>query len=258
MSRLKSLSRRMLLVSGLLAVLGAGAGTYAVAGSLITGPDADGVVRACFNRSSGAVQIVNAGTACKKNEGALTINTKGVKGDPGPAGPAGAKGDPGPAGPAGAKGDPGPAGPQGEQGEAGPQGEPGPAGMAEGRSTDTFTNEGITLEQDGEVDATPLRTASAGRLLASKTVRSLQVDCNGDAPWRMWLTVDGVRVPGTVIASIPDDQQQRNVTLTGVTADVVDAGDHVVAIAWECPGPGGSTTTTTFATRNATLVVLGG
>ena len=45
-----------------------------------------GVIYACVG-SSGAVQIVAAGTACKKNETALNWNATGPTGAPGPRGP---------------------------------------------------------------------------------------------------------------------------------------------------------------------------
>jgi hypothetical protein len=70
---------------------------------------------------------------------------QGPKGDPGPAGAAGAKGDVGPAGPQGAKGDPGPPGTQGDKGETGPSGL---AGVRIVRSNCDATSCAAQCEQD--------------------------------------------------------------------------------------------------------------
>ena len=65
-------------------------------------PDDQGVITGCYNSTSGALRVIDAGkTKCASSERALTWNQRGVAG---PAGPAGAVG---PAGPAGV---PGPAG----------------------------------------------------------------------------------------------------------------------------------------------------
>lgn len=89
-----------------------------------------GVLEACINPGNGGMRLVNASTACHKNETRISWNEEGPPGPqgpigpPGPAGPPGAPGAPGTPGTPGATGDPGPAGPPGSPGPAGP---PGPA-----------------------------------------------------------------------------------------------------------------------------------
>jgi hypothetical protein len=62
--------------------------TIASADSLMTA----GVITACVNKSSGAIQIVSAGSRCAGNQVKLDWNRQGPKGDTGPRGPAGPSG----------------------------------------------------------------------------------------------------------------------------------------------------------------------
>jgi hypothetical protein len=81
-----------------------------VGGATVVGAQSTGgVIRACVS-TSGSLQIVGSGVACKNNESLLTWNTQGLQGPPGPARPAG------PAGPAGPVGPQGPAGVSGVTG----------------------------------------------------------------------------------------------------------------------------------------------
>ena len=172
----------------------------------------------------------------------------------GPKGPAGAKGAPGPAG---ERGPAGPTGPGGTPGSTGATGPTGPAGPTEGASTDAYTVNGLTPVADATIDPATVSTTRAGRLLVSKTIGSLQVDCSGGATLRMWLTLDGVRVPGTVIAQIPDNAVVRAITLTGVTAAAVPPGQHEGRVAIDCENATVAGNTS-FSSGNLTLVVLGG
>jgi hypothetical protein len=172
------------------------------------------------------------------------------------AGPAGPVGPAGPAGPDGAAGARGERGPQGEPGTKGDRGETGPAGPTEGASTDELTQAGIAVTPDGTLDSASVTTTRAGRLLVSKTLPALQVDCADGATWRLWLTIDGVRVPGTLVKSMPDNAQQRNVTLTGVTSTAVPAGTHDGRVAYDCVGVA-SAGVTSSGSQNLTAVVLG-
>ncbi len=94
------------------------------------------VIHACYNDSNGLVHIVNASSACKPGEQAVSWNVEGPTGPAGPkgaTGPAGPEGPPGPTGatgPAGPKGATGPAGPAGPAGATGATGATGPAGPA--------------------------------------------------------------------------------------------------------------------------------
>ena len=68
-------------------------------------PDDQGVITGCYNSTSGALRVIDAGKVkCSSSERALTWNQKGQQGPAGPAGPAGAQG---PAGPVGNQGVPG-------------------------------------------------------------------------------------------------------------------------------------------------------
>lgn len=87
---------------------------------------AQGVIRACVQRSSQQVRIIGSSEACRATEVTVEWNIIGSPGTPGPAGPMGPQG---PAGPQGPQGDAGPQGLQGEPGPQGPQGEPGPQGL---------------------------------------------------------------------------------------------------------------------------------
>jgi hypothetical protein len=102
-------------VTTLAVVLIAGAGAFAH-------DPHDGVIRGCYDKSSGRLRIVDAERRCGDDERSLTWNDRGRRGE------IGAKGVDGRPGPAGPKGDVGPAGPQGDDGMPGPAGAAGPAG----------------------------------------------------------------------------------------------------------------------------------
>jgi hypothetical protein len=95
----------------------------AVAGGFVYAqiPGGDGVIRACYKKSGGALRV-EANKSCKPGERRLTWNKKGRQGDVGPPGP---QGPVGPPGPMGERGPEGPAGRDGDRGPTGPQGPPG-------------------------------------------------------------------------------------------------------------------------------------
>jgi hypothetical protein len=72
--------------------------------------NAQGVIRACVQKSSQQTRIIADGESCRPTEALVTWSAQGAKGDKGDTGPAGPKGDTGPTGPEGPKGDTGPAG----------------------------------------------------------------------------------------------------------------------------------------------------
>ncbi|HEX2047113.1 MAG TPA: hypothetical protein VHF27_05070 [Acidimicrobiales bacterium] len=82
-------------------------------------PAADGTITGCYHGESGALRVVDAASACRNNETAITWSQRGPQGPVGPQGPAGPQGVPGPAG---AEGHPGATGPTGPAGPAGPAG----------------------------------------------------------------------------------------------------------------------------------------
>lgn len=64
-----------------IAVIAMGGAAYA------TIPSADGVISACYQRSGGALRILDADTnSCTAKENLLTWNSEGVQGDPGVSG----------------------------------------------------------------------------------------------------------------------------------------------------------------------------
>jgi Collagen triple helix repeat (20 copies) len=122
---------------GLAAVVGAlavGGGGNAMAAAT-TGPVGGAVIHTCFNRTTGALRVVSAGSRCRKSESSLSFNQAGPQGARGnagalgPAGASGAAGSAGPAGPAGPAGADGAAGQAGGTGSAGPGGSTGPSGV---------------------------------------------------------------------------------------------------------------------------------
>jgi hypothetical protein len=82
---------------------------------------AGGTLKACANKSTGAMRYITKGS-CRKTETSLSWNQMGPQGSSGSSGAAGAKGDTGAAGAAGAKGDTGAAGAAGAKGATGATG----------------------------------------------------------------------------------------------------------------------------------------
>jgi len=107
-----------------LAVLIVGGGV-----AMATIPGSGGVINGCYNKTGGALRVIDPGVAsCSNGEAALNWNEtgpqgpQGPKGDPGPQGAKGDLGAQGPSGPQGAKGDQGPTGPKGLTGDSGKDG----------------------------------------------------------------------------------------------------------------------------------------
>jgi Collagen triple helix repeat (20 copies) len=104
---MKRLTNRVFIgVASVLAV-GVFAGAAWAAAAAIVGPD--GQINGCYVEKTGALRLVQPGSACGKGEVAISWSQRGPQGEQGAAGP------------------PGPAGPQGAQGPAGPQG---PSGLS--------------------------------------------------------------------------------------------------------------------------------
>jgi Collagen triple helix repeat (20 copies) len=128
----KTMAKRLALVGGATAALGAGLGYAAI-------PDTQGVVNGCYDKNHGALRVIDteAGKQCLPSEVPIRWNEKGPQGarglqgeqgERGPAGPIGPEGPPGPEGPTGDVGPQGPEGPKGDMGDMGPVGPPGPQG----------------------------------------------------------------------------------------------------------------------------------
>jgi type VI secretion system secreted protein Hcp len=91
--------RTIVIAAALLAVIAAGAGTYAFAAASSDGTTINGCVA-----SDGKLRVLSGADACKANETALSWNSVGPAGAQGPAGAAGAAGPAGAQGPAGRDG----------------------------------------------------------------------------------------------------------------------------------------------------------
>jgi hypothetical protein len=96
-------TRGRVVVMSIVAVALAGGATYALIPQ-------DGVISACFVKSTGALRVIDATVAsCRPGETPLSWNQQGVQGLQGPAGPDGPAGADGADGAPGADGQPGPA-----------------------------------------------------------------------------------------------------------------------------------------------------
>ena len=95
------MKRTIAIAAALLAVIAAGAGTYAYAASLDST-----TINGCVDKS-GNLRVLAAKDGCKQNETPLSWNSTGPAGADGPAGAAGAAGPAGPAGRDGRDGQPG-------------------------------------------------------------------------------------------------------------------------------------------------------
>jgi hypothetical protein len=156
------LNRRLLAVSGAMALLGATVGV-AVGTSGLVGPDK--VVHGCYN-SDGRLKVISYTAHCQKGWTAIEWNQQGVQGPKGDTGAAGAIGAAGPAGSDGAQGPAGADGPQGPKGDTGaagaagtnglpgaegapgaqgPQGEPGAAGPDGPAGIDLHTGDTVNV-----------------------------------------------------------------------------------------------------------------
>jgi hypothetical protein len=88
----------------------------------------------------------------------------------------------------------------------------------------------------------------------SRVIFRSTVTCDvGD--WRLHLAVDGTPIPGTVTPIYANSATVQNLTLQGVTAAVVPAGSHTVAVRVECID--NVEITTSFSGGDATVLVLG-
>jgi hypothetical protein len=91
-------ARRTFVLASIIMVGLAGGATYALI-------QQDGVISACYTRTTGALRVIDAAVAsCRAGEIALSWNQAGV---PGPQGPEGPEGPQGPPGADGAPGEPG-------------------------------------------------------------------------------------------------------------------------------------------------------
>ncbi len=188
-------------------------------------PGKGGVITACYLKTGGSLRVLNtsrpgASGRCDRSERTLTWNQLG------------------------------------RQGIQGKKGKTGPPGPTEGTSADFFSNTSQTVMVDATRDASPFTTTQAGHLFVSKFIDSISATCTGEANVRFVLVVDGARVPGSFVDSVPNGTTVSNVTLTGVTPTVLAAGPHTASIGIACGGTG--VTSSSFgADQGVTAVVLG-
>jgi hypothetical protein len=140
--------------------------------------------------------------------------------------------------------------------QLGRQGVKGATGPTEGTSADIFSNTSQDVTVDATRDASPFTTTQAGQVFVSKFIASISATCTGETTVRFVLVVDGARVPGSFVDSVPNGTTVSNVTLTGVTPTVLAAGPHTASIGIACGGTG--VTSSSFeADQGVTAVVLG-
>jgi hypothetical protein len=119
--------RTILIFTSIIVLIFSAAGVYAAT----TQSSITNTIYACQTKGDNLLRVVDANTACKKNENVLSWNVVGPKGDKGDTGAPGPKGDTGATGPQGPKGDTGAigvTGTAGTQGLAGVDGAVGPQG----------------------------------------------------------------------------------------------------------------------------------
>ena len=178
------------------AMLAVGAGSGAVAGSLLTGDDIKNRSIEEVDLATGAVNSakVENGTLQLKDLDAEVTDAIGKAGTTGAQGPAGATGAVGPQGQRGAQGPEGPEGPAGPEGPQGPKGESGTAtyagphwgvidrnvigaGDAALRSGPTSSWADTMVQPPMGIGSLGIRTASG----SDKTAFGNEVDFQGDA-----------------------------------------------------------------------------
>jgi hypothetical protein len=203
-------------------------------------PDANGVIHGCYNTSlahsnpTGALRVIDT---AKPNGNCASWETPlnwgqggtGATGTSGPTGPTGATGPTGRTGPKGATGASGPTGPKGATGAKGP------TGPTQGTSADFYSRNSITLTPDVTTDPNSFTTTIAGKVLVIKSIDVFIPQC-GASTATIFLMVDGSRVPGTIIESVPSGTSLSGTSLSGVTPGVLAAGAHTASIGLNCNG----------------------
>jgi hypothetical protein len=140
-----------------------------------------------------------------------------------------------PVGAAGAAGAAGAQGPKGDPGTNGVNGTQGPAGPTEGTASDFYTRLSDALPAEQNLDSQTLTTTRPGKLYVSKTLANITATCSpSTSAFRLFPTVDGTRAPGFVTKSYASGSTVDALTLTGITATSVAAGDHTIAVGIEC------------------------
>ena len=196
-------------------------------------PGKGGVINACYLKTGGSLRVFDtskpgASGRCHQNERTLTWNRQG------------------------------PQGIRGQQGIQGVKGNTGAPGPTEGTSADFFsdTTPPSNVAVDATRDASPFTTTQSGHVFVSKFIAGISATCTGETTVRFVLVVDGARVPGSFVDTVPNGTTVSNVTLTGVTPTVLAAGQHTASIGIACGGTG-VTNTSTDVGQGVTAVVLG-
>jgi hypothetical protein len=93
-------------------------------------------------------------------------------------------------------------------------------------------------------------------VLVIKSIDKFNPQCGAHAA-TIFLVVDGTRVPGTILDSVPSGTVLHGTSLSGVTPGVLVAGTHTASIGLFCNGGSFAGTTTTEGSA-VSAVVLGG
>jgi hypothetical protein len=143
-------------------------------------------------------------------------------------------------------------GPTGPKGATGPTG---PTGPTEGTSADFYSRNAVTLTPSTTEDDSTFTTTLAGKVLVIKSLDELVPQCNGQQG-RLFLLVDGTRVPGAILDEVPSGTVLRGTSFSGVTPGVLAAGSHTASIGLGCQGQSVAGTLVVLGTA-VSAVVLG-
>ncbi len=127
-----------------------------------------------------------------------------------------------------------PAGPAGAKGDRGDRGEPGPTEGVSAVSTSSAVPANLTNQFGGSTGlSAKITTKRAGKLLLLKDFWA-GVECPQGLSMWWWLTLDGAAVPGSLRSGPAEDATSLLVSLNGVTAESVPAGEHTVSVGGMC------------------------
>jgi hypothetical protein len=126
-----------------------------------------------------------------------------------------------------------PKGEKGDKGDKGDRGEPGPTEGVSAVDASPAAPTSLTNQFGGSGDvASTFTTTRAGKLLLTKSL-SARIGCATTTVAWWWLTLDGATVTGSLrLASVSTTTDPM--TLDGVTAQSVPAGQHTLGVAAMC------------------------
>ena len=182
-------------------------------------PDAKGVIHACYQKSGGALNVIDASvTNCKSTQTSLNWNQKGVTGPTGARGLKGATGPTGGRGPTGLNGSKGSTGAKGSTGPTGTHGITGPTGAAGAVNTYTVNNN-VQVFLGGS--ATDTETCNPGDIAVGgyvqvKNVNSVTEDQRYAQPGTYATSNIGVQGWTATATAVPSSVEAGTVDVTAV------------------------------------------